>query len=1070
MTPIVVGSQLRGFTIDRELARTQASVVVRATELATGQQVALKVAEASGASVRRRLATEALLQAELVVPGVVPVLDHFDHQGAFVLVLAYVRGGSLAALSQRYRPSPGETHAVLAAVLRGLRQIHGRGVVHRDLKPANVLLGIEQGQVIPQLADFGVAIRLGTVSPRSAERVGTPAYCAPEQHEDPSGVGVAADLFALGVVAFELLTGRVPFEGGSREALRAAKRHGEADLDVLPAPWRAWVGSLLAPDPGDRPVSADAALQALADVGVSAAVLQASEPLGRAVEALAARREWLASVDTEEPERPSGALVGRLAELGALRAELRAHRLVVVQGPPGVGKTHLAEQLAQGERWPGGVWRCASGGLASAPAVVAGIAAALGVAGPSASLQRRVGNVFRFQRDSLVILDGIEQLSPELLAPVSGWLQGSAHVSFLITARRVVGDVADACVLPLAPMSATDGHALFLACCPRAASSPEAVDALVAAVDGIPLAIELVAARARTVALDTLVRLVREHLFDVAAEEAGPRRTLRGAIAWSWGQLEPGQVWVLEQLAVFRGGFTAAAAQAVVRTTEGGPVQGLAHVLESLARDGLIRIVGSRLSVLAPIREFAEGRMGEATGAARLRHAVHYGSMGEADALRGADSVALRSGLALELDNLIAAGWTAVRTHEPTLVVRVLCALWEVVSVRGPADVVLDLVEASEVSGAPDVERVRFARVASLVQKLHGRLDVCQTLLQDALPLARALPDPHWLGVILHALGTLAVRRGDPQAALRRFEEAKEAYALADSQREWASVVHNEAVMALGRGDPAAALALMDAHAHVGHDVAHFTAPQLVNRGVALFELDRLEEALVALRAASLLATTDADERTLCYALSTLAGTLNELGRSEAAGVAQQAVRVARRVGDLEVQGLALGNLAMTQLVSGRAPAALDTLRSGLRVLEAASSPWYDAVLRGQLGRMLLDDHQLAEAREELIASDQVLTALPDPLHGSQVKAHLALLEAREGALIRARELLQQARAQLQRPSARRVATLDLVDAEITWLQGDTEEARRLLSAASHQVRSPTTVLGQAVAALAARL
>ncbi len=226
---------LPDYEILEQLGSGAAGVVYRARHRGLNRLVALKcirVERLDGARVRR----EAEAVAHLQHPNIVQIYEAFERAGEQYLALELVSGGSL---EQRLagKPQPPLPSALLLQTLaRAIGYAHERGVVHRDLKPGNILLQIAQDEVpqsaicnlqsaIPKITDFGIAKRLdltlGTVTVRGLV-VGTPPYMAPEQARgDNEDVGPAVDIYALGVLLYEMLTGRPPFQGANAfETLR----------------------------------------------------------------------------------------------------------------------------------------------------------------------------------------------------------------------------------------------------------------------------------------------------------------------------------------------------------------------------------------------------------------------------------------------------------------------------------------------------------------------------------------------------------------------------------------------------------------------------------------------------------------------------------------------------------------------------------------------------------------------------------------------------------------------------------------------------------------------------------
>jgi serine/threonine-protein kinase len=227
--------QIPGYEVQAVLGRGGMGVVFRARHLRLGRLVALKMALAgayTGLHERERFQREAEAVASLRHANIVQIHDVGDHQGRPYLTMEFVEGGSLAQ-KLAGTPQPARAAAALLATLaRAMQAAHQGGIVHRDLKPANILLTADG---TPKIADFGLARHFdgGPALTLSGIRMGTPSYMAPEQALGKSDtLGPAADVYSLGAILYELLTGRPPFRG---ETASETERQVIAEEPVPPS-------------------------------------------------------------------------------------------------------------------------------------------------------------------------------------------------------------------------------------------------------------------------------------------------------------------------------------------------------------------------------------------------------------------------------------------------------------------------------------------------------------------------------------------------------------------------------------------------------------------------------------------------------------------------------------------------------------------------------------------------------------------------------------------------------------------------------------------------------------------
>ena len=316
------------YRLHEQLGRGGMGVVWRARDERLGRDVALKVLHswvAEDPELRERFDREASALARLEHPNVVRLYDVVEDKKQTVLVLELVHGEGLHTLAAGRRLEWDEVRRYCSSVAAGLAHAHARGVVHRDLTPSNVLVERGTGRVV--VTDFGLArlVRSTTTAPVSGVLAGTPEYWAPEQAAGES-TGPATDLYALGCILFQLLSGRLPFQGedrlatGLRRAHEAAPPLASVAPDVPPEA-AALVDRLLARDPAARGTATEAA--------VALGARETTLPSTEAPTAVTTQLSTLVTRVLRDTAKPMPTLVTRvLHEPATMVQRVRSHRAV----------------------------------------------------------------------------------------------------------------------------------------------------------------------------------------------------------------------------------------------------------------------------------------------------------------------------------------------------------------------------------------------------------------------------------------------------------------------------------------------------------------------------------------------------------------------------------------------------------------------------------------------------------------------------------------------------------------------------------------------------------------------
>jgi WD40 repeat protein/predicted Ser/Thr protein kinase len=255
-----------------EIGRGGFGTVYRAKDNFLGRELAVKVLHPylNAPDFIERFKAEARLAAGLQHPGIVTVYDMGEYDGRTYLVMAYLAGGSLQERIARGPLSFDQAVRILTEICAGLEELHARGLVHRDLKPGNILFNAS-GQAV--LTDFGLARSVAVTSASSTQAgAGTPFYKAPEVWRGKPSAGPQADVYALGCILYEMLTGKILFDGDTPDEIITKHLVDGPDLSALPTEGvpqgvRELLEKALEHDPDERYTNAGAFASQLASLG-----------------------------------------------------------------------------------------------------------------------------------------------------------------------------------------------------------------------------------------------------------------------------------------------------------------------------------------------------------------------------------------------------------------------------------------------------------------------------------------------------------------------------------------------------------------------------------------------------------------------------------------------------------------------------------------------------------------------------------------------------------------------------------------------------------------------------------
>ena len=822
--------------------------VYRARDTRLDRSVAIKIlpATCSADSDRlQRFEQEARSASALNHPNIVTIYALGVEDSTHYIAMELVEGKTLRELIILGLLPIRKAIEIATQVADGLAKAHEAGIAHRDLKPENMMV-THDGFV--KILDFGLAKltrpsgELSDMSPTVAWQtqpgmvLGTVEYMSPEQATGGQ-LDFRSDQFSFGLVLYEMVTGKRAFQRATALETMVAILRDQAEPIAMqnpdaPAPLCWAIERCLAKEPEKRYVS--------------------TRELARE---LAAIRDRVAEKPVRQAEaRPANlptqrtGFVGRENEVAAAKELLLRQdvRVVTVTGPGGIGKTRLAVQVASGlvEHFPGGIHFIPLSSISDPGLISSAIVQAMGIR--EAKGQSPLQLLNQHFQDSLgapilLLLDNFEHLI-QAAPMVARLLAIGPNLKILVTSRaalHVYGEhefpvpplaLPDALAMPpIEVLAQYPAVALFVA---RAvAVKPDfelnqenatAVAEICARLDGLPLAIELAAARVKVLSPSSMrTRLTsRLQLLTGGARDMPERQqTLRAAIDWSYDLLSEAEQRLFRRLSVFVGGCTLEGAEAVCDTKSDldlDLLDGMASMVDKSLVQRVEQAKGEmRFVMLETIREYALEKLeasGEEASTKRV-HAAYCLVLAEEQAAEqsGTEGAEWLERFTLEHDNFRASLEWLTATGDADWGLRLGTALfrfWEMREYLAEGRDRLGKLLKLPGAAAPTKARARALFAAGVLAIEQGDYASSDALVRESLEIARQLGDKQGAAVSLNALAVNARDQGDVAVARSLFEESLALWRESGDQKAVARSLSNLANVVKLQGDYAGARAL----------------------------------------------------------------------------------------------------------------------------------------------------------------------------------------------------------------------------------------------------------------------
>ncbi len=723
--------------------------------------------------------------------------------------------------------------------------------------------------------------------------------------------------------------------------------------------------------------------------------------------------------------------VGRGEELFALgSAFLEGAALTTLHGPAGVGKTRLSLRFAATaavHRLEDGVLFVELAEESDRTGLCGRFATSLGLPlSGEVDPVARVGRALRAAGGLLVILDNAEQFVEVLGPTLASWMEAAPAIRWLVTSQKPIGIPAEH-LLALEPLPESHAVRLFE---DRAGTlgaresqlDTDLISRVCRRVEGLPLAVELAAARAPALGLEALDEALSRsfELLSRRGWDGEPRHaTLHAAIGWSWSLLDESARRALSCCSVFRGGFELSAAQAVLGCA------GVAETLEGLGAASLLAVEPGdalqepRFRLSLPVREFAASHLIE-TGTQDQVASAHRrwflafvqelgGEMWASSERSDADR------LMIELPNILAAHQGLLQ-HDPVSSLAMAVALEPVLRIRGGLPQQNEVLKVSlEAAGsdAPLDLRARALGAWSSVCSDLGAKDIARAALDEAIPLATESGDPQTRAWVLMRDGLLCTRTGMGERGESNLLEARILAREAGQQGLEAEVCTVLGILRENQGHLDEAEAILEDALVLGRASGHLRAVAAALGNLSIVADRRGQFQLgTEYRQQAIEIYRSIDSKThLATMLLNQGGAAMHVGDCEAAARdLQAAAEACQKLGDADGEAIATSNLGLAQLELGSPDLAEGCFRSAIQQLAWLGRPREEGYAHMGLALFHQQRGSLTDAESELRGSIALFEQHGDSIAVVLATGLLALVELELGRDAAARELLEAAR------------------------------------------------------------